>query len=510
MKKSEKEELAHDVMLSPDTKDPGRRANVLLVDDREENLVVLETILKNLECGLVRARSGQEALRVLFDQDFAVILLDVRMPDMDGFETAELIRQRKRSMHTPIILITAADVSSDQIIRGYSAGAVDFIFKPFVHELLAAKVRIFLELFRKTEKLRWSEERFRLLVEGVKDYAIIMVDPEGRVNSWNEGALHLKGYQAEEIIGQNMSCFYTTEDVEREHPAHLLKVAQTEGWVEDEGWRVRKDGSRFWADVVITALRDDQGKLWGFGKVTRDLTEQKRSEKALGELSARLLEAQDRERRRISSALHDNTSPTFSSLLSKLYQAKKRAEPYDLATSEIIIDSIALAESLSREIRTFSYLLHPPLLDEKGLLASLRWYLDDFAHRTGVAVKVNLPAELMRLSTDAEIALFRIVQECLTNILGRSGSERMNVQLTVDKTLLTLELGDEGSGLPPSVLDQMTKGTGEFGVRIAGMRERMKQFGGSLRVDSTSSGTLVTVMFPFGKASTQQSKRAEA
>jgi PAS domain S-box-containing protein len=510
MKKDKMEEPANNLTPYLRTEERAQRASILLVDDREENLVVLETILKDLDCSLVTARSGQEALRILFDQDFAVILLDVRMPDMDGFEAAELIRQRQRSRHTPIILITAADVSTDQIIRGYSAGAVDLIFKPFVHQLLAAKVRIFLELFRKTEKLRVSEERFRLLVERVKDYAIFMLDAEGRVISWNEGAEHLKGYRAEEIMGQNMSCFYTVEDVERAHPADLLRVAQTQGSVEDEGWQVRKDGTRFWADVVITALRDDQQRLRGFGKVTRDLTERKRAQKALGELSAQILEAQDRERRRISSALHDNTSPSFASLVSKLYQAKKRAESHDAPTSGIISDGIALAESLSREIRTFSYLLHPPLLDEKGLLASLRWYLDDFANRTGVRVKMDLPVELERLSRGAEISLFRIVQECFTNLLRESGNSQVKVRLAVNEKSLTLELSDEGRGLPPNILEQIAKGTGELGVGIAGMRERMKKLGGHLQVTSGSSGTLVTVSLPVGEVSKPSSKRAEA
>ena len=142
-------------------------ANILLVDDREDNLDVLEAILKDFGQNLVRARSGQEALRLLLDKNFAVILLDVRMPDMDGFETAELIRKRQRSRHTPIIFITAADATPEQLARGYSAGAVDFIFKPYTPDVLKAKVRIFLELFKKSEESRESELRFRTLVTNV-------------------------------------------------------------------------------------------------------------------------------------------------------------------------------------------------------------------------------------------------------------------------------------------------------------------------------------------------------
>src|ERR671916_891720 len=131
------------------------------------------------------------------------------------------------------------------------------------------------------ESLRRSEERFRLLVDGVKDYAIFMLDPNGRVASWNEGAERINGYRAEEIIGEHFSTFYTDEDVERGHPQEELRVAEEEGRYEEEGLRVRRDGSTFWASVVITALRDEGGRLRGFSKVTRDITERKRAEERL-------------------------------------------------------------------------------------------------------------------------------------------------------------------------------------------------------------------------------------
>ncbi|MFO1431705.1 MAG: ATP-binding protein [Candidatus Competibacteraceae bacterium] len=126
--------------------------------------------------------------------------------------------------------------------------------------------------------LQQSEERFRLLVEGVKDYAIFMLDPEGRIISWNAGAENIKGYKAEEIIGRHFSCFYPPDKLAQGRPAQALRLARAHGRVEDEGWRIRKDGSRFWANVIITALYDKDGRLRGFGKVTRDMTERKRFE----------------------------------------------------------------------------------------------------------------------------------------------------------------------------------------------------------------------------------------
>src|SRR5215213_10204872 len=131
---------------------------------------------------------------------------------------------------------------------------------------------------RTREALRQSEERFRLLVEGVKDYAIFMLDPHGYITTWNEGARRFKGYEEEEIVGEHFSIFYTSEDIERGHPDEELRIAEADGSYEEEGLRVRKDGSTFWANVVITALWDDEGDLRGFAKVTRDITARKEAE----------------------------------------------------------------------------------------------------------------------------------------------------------------------------------------------------------------------------------------
>src|SRR6201984_1441684 len=189
-----------------------------------------------------------------------------------------------------------------------------------------------LEALEYQNPLGETERRFRMLVEAVQDYAIFTLDADGHVNSWNVGAERLKGYKANEILGRHFSAFYPPDDIADGKPQRELFIAVNEGRVEDEGWRVRKDGSRFWANVVITATKDAHGGVIGFSKVTRDFTERMRaqeelrdsqrklqdSEKSLRELSFHLLRTQDEERRRIGRDLHDSLGQYLSVLKMKL------------------------------------------------------------------------------------------------------------------------------------------------------------------------------------------------
>ena len=282
-------------------------ANILIVDDDPRTLLAMEALLSGPGRHTVTAASGQEALRWLLRQDFSVILMDVRMPDMDGFETADLIRQNERLRHVPIIFLSAIDTLEADVYRGAAKGAVDYLFKPVVPEVLKAKVSVFVDLFHINERLKLkaiqqSEERFRLLVESMQDYAIFMLDPEGRVTSWNIGAERIEGFQHEEIIGEPFARFYTTEDQAQGFPEQALRYAATNGRSEQEGWRVRKDGARFWANTVVSALLDERKNLVGFSVVTRDLTEKKRVEEVLRESEAKLRrQAQELEQQLIAS-----------------------------------------------------------------------------------------------------------------------------------------------------------------------------------------------------------------
>lgn len=268
-------------------------ANILVVDDDLKSLTAIEALLAGPGRRIVKAASGGEALRCLLRQDFALILMDVRIPDMDGFETAALIRQRERSRYTPIIFISAIDTLESDVCRGAASGAVDYLFKPVVPQVLQTKVAVFVDLFQMNERLkqqavRQSEERFRLIVESLQDYAVFMMDPEGRVTLWNRGAERIWGWEQHEVLGESFALFYSPEDQTANQPHHALPQTRTDGRHEEEGWRKRKDGSRFWANVVYTSVQDDNGELIGFSAVTRDLTDRKRAEDELQRLNAEM------------------------------------------------------------------------------------------------------------------------------------------------------------------------------------------------------------------------------
>ncbi len=378
--------------------------------------------------------------------------------------------------------------------------------------------------------LQESEHRFRLLIEGVQDYAIFMLDPDGRVRNWNKGAKRIKGYDGAEIIGKHFSCFYPEEDLRNGKPEWELEIAAKEGRFEDEGWRVRKDGSRFWANVIITAIRDEGGKLIGFGKVTRDFTERmqleralreevaqrreaeihlQNSEKSLRELSLHLLRTQDEERRRIGRDLHDSLGQCLTALKIKLDMlASPTGRKNDEAASEIA-ECVGLAEESLKEVRTISYLMYPPMLEEMGLASAIRWYVDGFSARSGIDTTFELDKDLGRLQSDVELALFRVLQESLTNVHRHSGSQTAHIKLLMSNGTVTLEVTDTGKGIPSGLLEQSGQDwTGALGVGLRGMKERMRQLGGSLEVVSTEKGTAVSAMVPVAEHSFAQKKSA--
>jgi PAS domain S-box-containing protein len=275
---------------------PEERTSILIVDDSPKNLLALQAILAGRDYRLVAAESGREALRHLAEETFAVVLLDVMMPEMDGFEVARRAKGIARNMHTPIIFVTAMATDSRQVTKAYANGAAEVLLKPLDAEEVCAKVALFVDLFRlkceleraeaRTKELAAGNERFRLFVEGVQEYGFIQLDPEGRFTAWNAGAEQLLGYRETEIIGQPFARIFTPEDVEADAPARELLTARSQGYADDARWHRRKDGSRFWAHGITTALCAEDGRVRGFAKVMRDYTGYKAAEDALRSLPA--------------------------------------------------------------------------------------------------------------------------------------------------------------------------------------------------------------------------------
>jgi len=267
--------------------------------------------------------------------------------------------------------------------------------------------------------------------------------------------------------------------------------------------------------IILTVLNDDEVALQAMrlgaqdylikDQVTENLLlrsiryalERARSQKTLHQLSARLLELQDEERRRVARALHESTAQSLAALSLNLSALHSRAEALPEDLRELIEESVRFVNQCSQEVRTMSYLLHPPLLDEMGLSGAVREYVDGFADRSGIRVDLELPADLARLPRETETALFRVMQECLTNIHRHSGSPTASVQITDEEGGMTLSVRDAGRGAAGRTPANGESANIVFGVGIAGMQERLRQLGGRLHIESSESGTAVSAFFPL-------------
>jgi PAS domain S-box-containing protein len=374
-----------------------------------------------------------------------------------------------------------------------------------------------------SEMVLRGSEQLRLFVDAVQDYAIFTLDSEGHIRSWNAGAERIQGYKSSEIIGKHFSCFYPEREVQSGTPKADLEAAQRDGRFEGEAWRVRKDGSLFWANVLITPVKDEAGRVIGFGKVTRDFTERMKtqsawqseiaerrmaeqslrdSERSLRQLSVHLLRTQDEERRRIGRNLHDSVGQSLAVLKMKLDSLISVPREGPDQVTEDLDQCVRMVEASIVELRSMAYLLYPPMLEEMGLKSAIPWYLDGFAARSGIATTFEIDPKLQRLHRDVELALFRVLQECLTNVHRHSKGKAVDIRLTLKDSCAVLEVRDNGTGFPPEAGEPSDQGLmGRLGVGLRGMKERMRELGGIFELISTPQGTTITAIAPFEPAS---------
>ena len=351
------------------------KVNILMVDDQPAKLLSYEVILNELGENLIKANSGREALEHLLKEDIAVVLMDVSMPEIDGFELADMIRQHPRFQKTAIIFISGVHQSDLDRLKGYQRGAVDYLSVPVNPELLRAKVSVFADLHRKTHQLELLNRELRTL-------------------------------------------------------------------------------------------------------------------------SSNLIATQDDERRRIARELHDSLGQELSAakmMTDKIVMLNRSAEAKNEA-----VEISNLIDHAIQQVRSISYLLHPPLLDEIGLQSALQFYLEGFTKRSGIEVMLDMqPSNFPRLPLEMETAIFRIVQEAVTNVYRHSGAREAWVTLVKDDSRIVGTVRDNGKGIPDGVMEGRLD---RIGVGIGGMQQRVKEFGGDLRIGNANPGTFVEVTVPIEAA----------
>ncbi|RWX30820.1 hybrid sensor histidine kinase/response regulator [Rhizobium leguminosarum] len=371
--------------------------------------------------------------------------------------------------------------------------------------------------------IRQSEEQFRRLVQGVSDYAIYMLDPVGNVSSWNFGAERIKGYRPQEIIGQHFSTFYTPEDREAGLPETALGIARAEGRFEREGWRVRKDGTRFWASIVIDAIRDEEGDVLGFAKITRDITEKMETQRALEQAREELFQSQKMEAiGQLTGGIAHDFNNLLMAVLGSLEILKKRM-PQDLALTSLVDNAMQGAQrgaALTQRMLAFSRRqeLHMEPIDVSGLV---RGMMDMLSRSLGplTMIETSFPVRLPTILTDPnqlEMAILNLVVNARDampsggRIVLRASEESLpsgKGQLPPGR-YVRIAVIDEGEGMDAKTLEQAitpfftTKGVGKgTGLGLSMVQGLASQSGGRLMMKSSlGEGTTAELWFPVALA----------
>jgi PAS domain S-box-containing protein len=377
--------------------------------------------------------------------------------------------------------------------------------------------RDFTERHRTEQALRESEERFRLMVANVQDYAIFMIDPEGRVATWNVGAERAKGYRAEEIIGQHISRFFPPEDLVWDKPGRELRIARESGRTEDEGWRVRKDGSRFWASVVITALRDETGRLKGFSKVTRDITARKRAEEERGRLLAELKDAVRAREEFLSIAGHELKTP-ITSLQLYVQRLLRSVEPPGILEATEAREKLRAIERQAHRLTRLIYSLLDVSRINAGrleldfqkvdLAAVVRDVCDRFEEESiqaGCQLICELPEGLVGRWDPTR--LDQVITNLVANGIKYGAGKPVRLSVTRDEDRVHVTVSDQGIGIREEDLARVfgrferlvsARNYGGFGLGLWISRQIIEAHRGAIDVQSApGQGSTFVVSLPL-------------
>jgi PAS domain S-box-containing protein len=518
------------------------KINILMVDDQPAKLLSYEVMLGGLGENLIKATSAKEALEVLLKTDVAVVLMDVSMPELDGFQLAAMIRQHPRFQRTAIIFVSAVHLTDLDQLKGYEHGAVDYISVPVVAELLRAKVRVFADLHRKTRQLetlnreleqrvlerteelaRKAELLLRLNTELVGKNqeldAIIHTAPDIIFSRKADGSRDYISDRFYEFTGASPGSAngfgwldYVHPDDKEKAMGDWMRSVESGANYEVEYRLQSRDGAYRWFRARALPIRED-GKIIKWYGTCSDIQDSKLLEQSIRDdaaklekmvdrrteelrrLSVRLMTMQDQERRRLARDLHDGLGQELAvakMVLDRMMilQNSKSAEPSEEAWTQ----ASHLIDNAIQQVRTMSHLLHPPLLDEVGLLSALAWYVEGLTKRSGIEASLDVqPGDFPRLGADVETAVFRIVQEALTNVFRHSEASKVWITLTQREGMIVVAVRDDGKGIGRKIAELQPD---SVGVGIGGMKQRAKEFGGELRLSNVHPGTLVELIIP--------------
>jgi PAS domain S-box-containing protein len=514
--------------------------NILMVDDQPGKLLSYEVMLGSLGENLIKANSAKEALEILLKTDIAVVLMDVSMPELDGFQLAAMIRQHPRFQRTAIIFISAVHLTDLDQLKGYEHGAVDYISVPVVKELLRAKVRVFADLHRKGRQLealnRDLEQRVldrteelaskaglllklnsELVGKNQELDAIIRTAPDIIFSRKADGSRDYISDRFYDYTGADPGSATGFGWLEYVHPED--KPRATVDWMRcvesganyEVEYRLRsKDGPYRWFRARAVPIPEN-GTITKWYGTCSDIHDSKLLEQSirnnaaelekmidsrtdeLRRLSVRLMTMQDEERRRIARDLHDGLGQELAVAKMVLDKMMMQKAPGSAGTEWTQASSIV--DRAIQQVRTMSHLLHPPLLDEVGLLSALSWYLEGLTKRSGIETSLNVETrEFPRLTPEVETAIFRIVQEALTNVFRHADAHKVSISLVQQDETLVVAVRDDGKGIGKKIADLRPD---SVGVGVAGMKQRAKEFGGQLRLSNAHPGTIVEIVVPW-------------
>jgi PAS domain S-box-containing protein len=368
--------------------------------------------------------------------------------------------------------------------------------------------------------LRQSEENFRAFADSLPELCW-MARSDGHIFWYNERWYEYTGTTPHAMEGWGWQQVHDPKILPEVLERWKLCI-ETESPFEMEFPMRGADGVYRWFLTRIKPLHNGEGTLWRWYGTSTDIDMQRQLVESLSEsrdelenrvqqrteelrtateslrvLSARLLRMRDDEQRRLARELHDSVGQLLAAISMNIAIVLGEADRLSPTGARCMADNDELVQEVSREIRTISHLLHPPLLDEAGLASALRWYTEEFAKRSRIEVEVQIPAQLERMPHDLEITMFRVVQECLTNIHRHSESATASVRIVAEKERVVLEVQDQGKGIPPEKLRDLSR-MRNVGIGFGGMQERLRQLGGKLEVNSSGKGTLVTAVLPLG------------